>query len=71
MSEDIANLRATKGQEGDYRSLGPIRVCPCGSEWWNVKCKFDEDYEIGMYMTDATCVECGSIAKVVTELDKE
>ena len=69
--EDFANLKPTSGQEADYRGLGPIRVCPCGSEWWNVKCKFDDDYEIGMYSTDARCVLCDSIATIVTTLDKE
>ena len=71
MSEDIANLKPTSGQEADYRSLGPIRICPCGSDIWNVKCKFDEDFEIGMYFTDAHCASCGSVATVVTSLDKE
>ena len=70
MADDIANLKATTGSEADYRSLGPIRICPCGSEWWNVTCKFDEDYEIGIYFTDAKCALCGSLATVVTELDK-
>jgi len=55
----------------DLRSLGPIRVCVCGSQWWNVKVMFDEDYEVGQYLTEATCVECNSLATVVTELDKE
>ena len=69
MSEDIANLRATSNTGADLRDLGPIRVCPCGSEWWNVKCKFDEDFEIGMYFTDARCTVCDSIATVVTPID--
>ena len=71
MSDDIANLKPITGQEADYRSLGPIRVCPCGSEWWNVKCKFDEDFEIGIYFTTAKCVQCDSLATVVTTIDKE
>jgi hypothetical protein len=70
MADDISNLKPTVGQEADYRSFGPIKVCPCGSEWWNVKCKFDDDFEIGVYFTDATCVSCGSIATVVTSIDK-
>jgi hypothetical protein len=62
MGKDIANLRATKGAEADYRALGPIRVCPCGSDTWNVKCKFDEDGELGIYFLDMRCVLCDSLA---------
>ena len=62
MSEDIANLKPTKGQEGDYRSLGPIRICPCGSDLWNVKCKFDDDGELGIYFLDMRCALCDSLA---------
>ena len=59
---EIANLRATPGNEADYRQLGPITICPCGSELWNVKCKFDEDGEIGMYFLDMRCALCDSLA---------
>ena len=71
MSDDIIRLRPIPGRGADYRDLGPQRVCPCGSEWFNVICKFDEDYEIGIYFTDAKCVECDSIVKIVTEIDKD
>ena len=71
MGEELVNIKPTAGAEADYRSLGPIRVCPCGSEWWNLKVKFDDDFEIGMYGTDARCVLCDSIATVVTPLDRE
>jgi len=62
MAEDIANLKATPGQEGDYRSLGPIRVCPCGSDLWNVKCKFDDENVLGIYFLDMRCALCDSLA---------
>ena len=71
MGEQLGNIQPTPGQEADYRSLGPIRVCPCGSEWWNVQCKFDDDFEIGMYGTTARCILCDSLATVVTAIDKE
>ena len=62
VSEDIANLRPMPGQEGDYRSLGPIKVCPCGSDLWNVKCKFAPDDTIGLYFRDMRCALCDSLA---------
>jgi hypothetical protein len=60
--EDIANLKPTPGSEIDYRNLGPVRVCPCGSDLWNVKCKFDTDGEIGIYFLDMRCALCDSLA---------
>jgi hypothetical protein len=71
MEHELGSIKATSGAEADYRSLGPIRVCPCGSEWWNVQCKFDTDFEIGMYGTTARCVLCDSLATVVTPIDRE
>jgi len=62
MSNEIADLRATPGSEADYRSLGPISVCPCGSDLWNVKCKFDDDGELGIYFLDMRCALCDSLA---------
>lgn len=62
MADDIADLKPTKGQEGDYRSLGPLRICPCGSDLWSVKCKFDTDGEIGIYFLDMNCALCDSKA---------
>ena len=58
----IASLRLLHGQKADYSSFGPIRVCPCGSDTWHVKVKFDEDGEIGMYFLDMICVLCTSTA---------
>jgi len=71
VSEHITNIKPTKGHEADYRNFGPIRVCPCGSEWFDVICKFDDEYKIGVYFTDARCISCDSLVKVVTEVDKE
>lgn len=71
MADEIIYLRPTPGRGADYRDLGPTRVCPCGCEFFNVICKFDEDNTIGMYFTDAKCIECDSIIKVVTEIDGE
>ena len=62
MSKDIADLKPTSGAEADYRSLGPINVCPCGSDLWNVKCKFDSDGELGIYFLDMRCALCDSLA---------
>jgi hypothetical protein len=62
MDNNISDIKPTTGTEGDYRSLGPIRVCPCGSDLWNVKCKFDYDGEIGIYFLDMSCCLCGSSA---------
>ncbi|NBU93416.1 MAG: hypothetical protein EBS18_02485 [Actinobacteria bacterium] len=62
MAKDIAYVKANKGQEADYRQLGPLRVCPCGSEVWNVKCKFDDEGKIGIYFLDMRCLLCDSLA---------
>ena len=51
----------------DYRGM-PVEVCPCGSEVWNVKCKF-EDGEITMYFLDMECAVCGSLATAPTPVD--
>jgi len=48
----------------------PIYVCPCGSDVWNVKCKFDEG-EIAFYFLDMSCVLCGTLATAPTPMDKE
>jgi len=64
--DDIANIKPTTGTEADYRNLGPIRVCPCGSDLWSVKCKLDDDGEIGIYFLDINCALCGSLATAVT-----
>lgn len=53
----------------DLRSLGPIHVCSCGCEVFNVMACF-EDYELVWYFLDATCVSCGNIVTVPCPVDK-
>ena len=44
-------------------------MCACGSMLWNVQVMFD-DYEIGMYLTEMECADCGSLATAPTLVDK-
>lgn len=53
----------------DLRSLGPIHVCSCGCEVFNVMACF-EDFELVWYFLDATCVSCGNIVTVPCPVDK-
>jgi hypothetical protein len=54
----------------DLRDLGPIHVCPCGSQVFNVMASF-EDYELVWYFLDATCVNCGNLVVVPCPVDKD
>ncbi len=54
----------------DLRGLGPIHVCPCGSQVFNVMAVF-EDYEIVWYFLDGTCANCGNIVTVPCPVDKD
>jgi hypothetical protein len=54
----------------DLRDLGPVHVCPCGSQVFNVMASF-EDYELVWYFLDATCVNCGNIVLVPCPVDKD
>lgn len=54
----------------DLRPLGPVHVCPCGSQVFNVMASFD-DYELVWYFLDATCVNCGNLVKVPCPPDKD
>lgn len=54
----------------DLRSLGPIHVCPCGSQVFNIMAAF-EDYELIWYHLDATCVNCGNLVIVPCPVDKD
>ena len=54
----------------DLRGLGPIHVCPCGSQVFNVMCSF-EDYEIVWYFLDATCVSCGNLVTAPCLVDRD
>jgi hypothetical protein len=52
----------------DLRDLGPIHVCPCGSQVFNVMASFDE-YELSWYFLDATCFNCGNLVRVPCPVD--
>ena len=58
----IEDIKPEPGKNADYRSFGPVRVCPCGSDLWDVKCKFADDDTIGLYFRDMRCALCGSLA---------
>ena len=47
----------------DLRAFGPIHVCTCGSQVFNVMASF-EDYELVWYALDAECVSCGNLVVV-------
>ena len=53
----------------DLRPLGPIHVCPCGSQVFNVMASC-EDYELSWYFLDATCTNCGNLVVVPCPVDK-
>jgi len=63
----IDTLPSKKGS--DLRSLGPIHLCPCGSQVFNAMVSF-EDYEISWYFLDAECVSCGNLVKIPCPVDK-
>jgi hypothetical protein len=54
----------------DLRQLGPVHVCTCGSQVFNVMAAFD-DYELVWYFLDATCVNCGNLIRVPCPVDKD
>ena len=48
----------------------PIFVCVCGSKMWNLKVMWDtETRQVGMYLLDQVCEECGAVATAPTEID--
>ena len=53
----------------DLRELGPIHVCPCGSQVFSIMASF-EDYELTWYFLDATCFSCGNLVRVPCEPDR-
>lgn len=53
----------------DLRPLGPLHVCTCGSQVFNVAASF-EDYELVWYFLDATCFNCGNLVTVPTPIDR-
>ena len=54
----------------DLRQLGPVHVCPCGSQVFSVMAAFN-DYELVWYFLDATCVSCGNLVRVPCPVDKD
>jgi len=54
----------------DLRDLGPVHVCSCGCEVFNVMACF-EDYELVWYFLDATCASCGNLVTVPCPVDKQ
>jgi hypothetical protein len=52
----------------DLRDFGPIHVCTCGSQVFNVAASF-EDYELTWYALDATCFSCGALVVVPCPVD--
>jgi len=54
----------------DLRDLGPIHVCPCGSQVFNAMVSFD-DFELVWYFLDGTCVNCGNLVKLPCPVDRD
>ena len=54
----------------DLRGLGPVHVCPCGSQVFSIMASF-EDSELVWYFLDGTCVNCGNIVTVPCPVDKD
>jgi hypothetical protein len=52
----------------DLRDIGPVHVCPCGSQVFNIMASFD-DYELVWYFLDATCFSCGNLVRVPCPVD--
>jgi hypothetical protein len=44
----------------DFRGI-PTNACPnCGGRLFNIKAAFD-NYDIALWLTDASCVSCGTL----------
>ena len=54
----------------DLRGVGPIHVCTCGSQVFNIMASFD-DYELVWYFLDGTCANCGSLVTVPCPIDRD
>ena len=60
-------IQQTTSNEVD---LGEVtHLCICGSQFWNVQVAF-EDYDIAMYFTEMSCVNCGARALAPTPADR-
>jgi len=53
----------------DLRGLGPIHVCTCGSQVFQVMASF-EDSEIVWWFLDGTCASCGNLVTIPCPADK-
>ena len=54
----------------DLRELGPVHVCPCGSQVFSIMASF-EDHELVWYFLDGTCVSCGNLVTIPCPADVE
>ena len=54
----------------DLRNLGPVHICPCGSQVFNAMVSFD-DYELVWYFLDGSCVSCGNLVKLPCPPDRD
>jgi hypothetical protein len=70
LAKHVTEMKPDYTQAMDIRGE-PTKVCPCGSEIWNLKVTFDDDGEIGMYFLDMECAECGTLATAPTPIDTE
>lgn len=52
----------------DLRGV-PTAKCICGSDWFRIAVRFDENYEICMYTLDGECMNCGIPVTVCTPID--
>jgi len=53
----------------DLRDLGPVHVCPCGSQVFSIMASF-EDYELVWWYLDGTCANCGNLVTIPCPADK-
>lgn len=73
MAQDTLNKPSEALPEvfgADLRELGPLHVCPCGSQVFNAMVSF-EDYELSWYFLDGSCVSCGNLVTLPCPPDKD
>ena len=54
----------------DLRGLGPVHVCPCGSQVFNAMVSFN-GFELVWYFLDGSCVNCGNLVKLPCPVDRD
>ena len=54
----------------DLRDLGPVHVCPCGSQVFNAMVAFD-DFDLIWYFLDGNCVNCGNLVRLPCPVDRD